>query len=220
MRTFILGCTAAALIACGGRTERQGGLEGPSAFETSAAYPTGSFGWNVGDLAPNMAFTGYLHVDPSTTIDPSERVGTVRLSDFYDADGSRGLTHLVVTIHDEWCGPSVEQEDFTNGADSYGANPGKQSFARDYAARGVRFLTLLQQGPQWPLDATVTDLASWAQKHEARVSEALLSSDELMLDVVEAEVPYTFVIDARTMRIEVVWVGFLGDLAKLDALLN
>jgi hypothetical protein len=218
---FLFGCAAATMMACGGHAESSTGLEAPSVSDSAPAYPTGDdFGWNVGNVAPNMAFTGYLHLDPTTTIDPNALVGTVRLSDFYDPHGSRGLTYLAVSVHDAWCPPSNTQEDFTNGANYTGQNTGLENFATSLAAKGVRFLTLLEQGMKYPEQATIDDLIEWDIHHQARVSEGLLAADELSMNVMGNEVPYNVIIDARTMKIVDVSVGFDPQMITLRVLVH
>ncbi|HEX4513978.1 MAG TPA: hypothetical protein VH054_10590 [Polyangiaceae bacterium] len=218
MRTFILGCGAAALIACGGRTDDKLGLEGPSSGTSAADYPAGDYGYDIGKVVPNVAFVGWEHTDPATTIDTkADPIGTVRISDFYDPSGLRGLTYLVVSVHVVWCAPSNEQDDFTNGANWTGGNTGGANFAERYASKGVRFMTLLEQGPTFGTDATLDDLRGWVTHHVARTSQALVSRDEMALDVVGPAWPYNMIVDLRTMRVVDTWLGFDVDNVELDA---
>ena len=216
MRALFL--AAAGSIACG-QADEKFGLEAPIASDEQEAYPSGDFGWNVDNVIPNMAFTGYLHLDPSTLVGRNG-IGTVRFSDFYDPDGSRGLRFLLVGIHDAWCPPSIDQEDFTNGTNYLQGNVMGESFALQYAPKGVRFLTLLQQGTHYQHDATISDLWIWMSQHGSRISEALLPSNELELNVIEVAVPYNIIIDTRTMRIKATYLGFEGSFPELDALLR
>lgn len=218
MRTFtFFGCAAAAtLIACGGRTDDvHSGLEGPTVEPNDVAYPSGDQGYDVGNVIPNVAFLGYEHLDPTTEIDTkAEDIGRVRFSDFYDPTGERGLTYLYVSLQYVWCGPSNEQDDFTNGANWTGANPG-YNYASQYASAGVRFVTLLADGPTYYVDATVNDLMLWVDHHKARVSEAILPHDELALNILGAVAPYNVIVDLRTMRVVDVEVGFDTRMAHL-----
>jgi hypothetical protein len=212
MRTLLLGCAAAALIACGGRTNEAHGLEGPTVEETSGAYPTGDFGYEVGKVLPNVAFLGYQHLDPDTAIDTAlDSVGVVHFSDYYDPDGARGLRYLVVAVQVGWCPPSNEEEDFVNGA---------SGAALKYEASGVRFMTLLQEGPAFGTDATEMDLLSWTKDHSARTTQALISHQEINLDVVGAAWPYNMIIDTKTMRVVATWLGFYYGFGPLDALIR
>jgi hypothetical protein len=213
MRTFIIGAAAAALIACGGRVgDVEHGLEGPTAGEQAADYPKGDYGYELGKIVPNVAFRGYEHLDPATTIDTkSEAIGTVRISDYYDPAGERGLSFLVVTVQVFWCGPSNQQDDATNSSGG---------FATEYAPSGVRFMTLLQQGPTFGIDATDQDLDKWIDLHKARTSQALISGAEMTLDVVGPAWPYNMIVDLRTMRIVATWLGFDYNNDELNALIR
>jgi hypothetical protein len=220
MRTIIFGCAAAALIACGGRMSGNGeGLAGPTVGGETADYPTGAQGFDVGDVVPNIAFVAYEHLDPTTKIDTgTDPIGAVRLSDFYDPIGERGLTFLYVSLQYVWCEPSNEQDDFTNGANYGGQNTGDASFASQYAAKGVRFMTLLADGPSVGTDATVQDLMNWVNHHEARISEGIIPHDELTMNVLGAAAPYNMIVDVRTMRVVDVAIGFDTSFSKLASL--
>lgn len=221
MRTIIFGCTAAALIACGGRTDEKYGLEGPSSEPTDVAYPKGEYGYDVGQVIPNVAFLGYEHLDPTTVIDTkTQDIGTVRFSDFYDPSGERGLTYLYVSIQYVWCGVSNTQDDLTNGANWTGANNVDPiiDFATQYEDRGVRFMTLLAAGPVARTDATIDDLMNWVTHHQARISEALVPSDQLTMNVLGDAAPYEMIVDLRTMRVVDTEIGFDWEMKKLAAL--
>ncbi len=222
MRNILFGCAAAALIACGGRTDVTYGLEGPTSGQDEATtdYPKGDYGYDVGKIVPNVAFLGWEHVDPMTLVDVAEPMGKVRMSDFYDPSGARGLSFLVVTVQVVWCEPSNEQDDFTNGANYTGANTAAANFATQYAPAGVRFMTLLEEGPVFGVDATLDDLRGWVTHHAARTSQALVSSDEMAIDVVGPVWPYNVIVDLRTMRIVATWIGFDIGNKTLNALIE
>ena len=221
MRSFIIVGCAAALIACGGRTDAQHGLEGPTSAETAVAYPSGDYGYDVGEIIPNVAFLGYEHLDPSTVIDTkTAAIGSVRFSDFYDPNGERGLTYLYVSVEYMWCAPSNEEEDFINGGNWAEENSLGVSFATKYAAKGVRFMTLLADGPTFGTDATVMDLTNWVERHESRDSEGLLPREELALNVLGPTGPYNMIVDVRTMRVVDVEIGFDSNFTKLASLLK
>jgi hypothetical protein len=221
MRTFIFGAAAAALIACGGRTDSKYGLEGPTTSgEETVDYPKGEYGYDVGSVVPNATFLGYEHMDPSTLVDPNVDVGRVRFSDFYDPDGARGLSFLVVVVQVVWCGPSNQQDDFTNGGNWTGTNGTAIDFATQYEHDGVRFMTLLQQGPTFGVDATMNDLQLWITHHKARTSQALVTGAEMMLDVVGAAWPYNMIVDLQTMRVVGTWLGFDYDNKTLNDLIR
>jgi hypothetical protein len=220
MRThFFLGCAAAALIACGGRTDEKHGLEGPTVGGETVDYPKGDQGYGVGSVIPNTAILGYEHLDTTTEIDTTTTdVATMHFADFYDPTGERGLTYLYVSIQYVWCGVSNQQEDFTNGGNWTGANTGGENFANEYASSGVRFMTLLAAGPTPGTDATVLDLTNWVTHHKSRISEGLLPQSELTIDVLGAAAPYNMIIDARTMRIVDIEIGFDTRFTKLASL--
>ena len=185
------------------------GLEGPTVGTETVDYPAGDQGYDLGSVVPNVAFLGYEHLDPSTEIDTSapDAFGRIRFSDFYDPHGERGVDFLYVSLQYAWCGPSNQQDDFTN-----------TTVASDYASKGVRFMTLLADGPVVGTDATVNDLMNWVNHHKSRISEGLLAHDELAVNVLGANAPYNMIVDVRTMRVVDVEIGFDMQFSKLASL--
>ncbi len=72
------------------------GAAGEGAPSTACTPPSGPYGTSVGDVIdPGLAWQGYVNDSGQAT--------TVRLADYYDCDGTRGVRALVVDESAQWC---------------------------------------------------------------------------------------------------------------------
>lgn len=220
--------------ACGGRTDRLEGLEGPTgepACDTNAygvCYPsdvgtaamqTDASGNVVarGDRIANFRFVGFPSPGAFAVDDVTE-ARTISLADFYDPAGQLGIKILHVMVNVRWCGPSNEEADFVSGANATGQNAGSAAFARELEPLGVRFLEILTDGLVIGHPATLDDLRAWVTQHEvdyaaavaggAQSSSGFLSTGELGPFFTNAAIPFNMVIDARSMEILYASTGF------------
>ena len=165
-------------------------------------YPTTGCGTEVGSVIANYTFTGRLKGKDTPT------AASIRLSDFYDPDGSKGNRFLVINVSALWC--------------VYCKEEAKQlpALKTTYGPKGVLFMTDLAQ----KLDSSAADQAD---------VDAWISSFALDTTVVNdptfvlgsaffdpAKMPLNLIVDLKTMKIVLKVIG--SDLptvtAKLDAL--
>jgi hypothetical protein len=202
--------------------------EQPPAATTSAAlaYPAAPYGLGIGSVIPNFDFQGYETPCPAgatSTCTPSQQVGVIHLSDFYNPHGldksyqpaspaeddrlfpagsgyaNAGKpkpTVLLVDVASVWCGP-CNQEAAT-------LLPMKHDL---YAACGGEFLLNLHDSATPGTTATPLNLKQWTGKY--RVNFPSVIDPEYKLDpLFQADAfPNNFVIDTTTMQIVFVIAG-------------
>jgi hypothetical protein len=85
------------VAACSSASGSAGGAAG-----APCTPPAGPYGTSVGDVVdPSLAWQGY--------VDDSGQTTTVRLRDYYDCNGSRGVRALVIDESALWCGDCQSQ---------------------------------------------------------------------------------------------------------------
>src|SRR5215472_16178311 len=96
-------------------------------------YPAGPYGTTVGStLPPTLVWQGYA---PGASA-----ASTIRVTDFYDCDGSKGINALLMDTSAQWCVPCQgEATDIPHWMSASG--PG----AANWSALGVQVLTLVIQ---------------------------------------------------------------------------
>jgi hypothetical protein len=145
-------------------------------------YPAGPYGVAVGKtLSPDLQWQGFL---PNATT-PS----TIKISDLYDCDGSKGLNAIVVDSAGQWCvacqGIAME---IPNWLSSKGEN---------YTKLGIQILNLVIQNNDYE-PATITTAQQWRD---------LFSLDSIYVTAdpndtfPTNELPYELLIDPRTMKV-------------------
>src|SRR5207302_10685283 len=83
----------------GARTE---GEERGTAGASACQYPAGPYGLRVGDVIdPSLTWQGYAE----NATAPS----TIRITDLFDCDGSRGIHALLIDNSTQWCEPCQEE---------------------------------------------------------------------------------------------------------------
>lgn len=158
------------------------------AGEASAyTYPPSPYGMRVGTTVPDTAFIGWRN--PSATGFEPDAVETIRFSDFYDPDGTKGIKLIYVISSAEWCPPCrQEYSSFKNtGA------------AIDYKAKGVAFLgTLFQQNNEEPADYATGK--RWGDQYSVNFPFVVDPTHKASLFATSGAIPFNFIIDARTME--------------------
>jgi hypothetical protein len=61
--------------------------------KVALVYPDGPYGKNTGDILPNLSWDGYRNGTEWTTIS---------MLDYYDPDGSKGVTAIKVNLTAQW----------------------------------------------------------------------------------------------------------------------
>ena len=188
-------------LGCSSSTD-DGGTPTDKCKAAGTNYPTTGCGTEIGSVIANYTFTGRLKGKDTPT------AATIRLSDFYDPDGSKGNRYLVINVSALWCVYCKEEAKQLPGLKT------------TYGPKGVLFMTDLAQ----KLDSSAADQAD---------VDAWISSFALDTTVVNdptfvlgsaffdpAKMPLNLIVDLKTMKIVLKVIG--SDLptvtAKLDAL--
>ncbi len=149
---------------------------------TGCVYPAGPYGVAVNKvLDPTLQWTGYV---PGATT-PS----TVKITDLYDCDGTKGLNAIVVDSAGQWC---VACQGIAQEIPSWLSTKGD-----NWTKLGVQILNLVIQNNDYE-PATVTTAQQWR--------------DLFMLDTIYVvadpsdtfptnALPYELLIDPRTMKV-------------------
>jgi hypothetical protein len=183
---------ALTLGACGtNKPELPSGLSEPEACVV-AGYPAGPYGTEPGAVAENACFEGWLRPDrvahEQATLEP------VRLSDFYDPTGARGVRLLLVNTSALWCSACrIEHETLGERA-------------REFADRGLVVLSALFQGNDRK-PATLRDLTLWVETYETDFPMVLDPDYSFGLYASAETAPLNLVIDPRSMRILQKFIG-------------
>ena len=165
-------------------------------FRPLADYPSGPYGSEQGSIIADHAFLGWR--DPVRSGFDANRLEEVRLSDFYDPRG--GQTELlVINASAVWC-PACRSEMSTID---------QRNLAALYRERNVVLLcTLFEDRSGAP--AKPSDLALWGNGLNFQVEFPLVLDPGLKLGPYFAEsvTPLNLVIDAHTMEILEVYMGY------------
>jgi hypothetical protein len=148
-------------------------------------YPSGPYGIAVGSvLSPTLEWQGYA---PNATT-PS----TLKTTNIYDCDGSKGINAIVVLSSAQWCVACQQEAEFIP---SWLASSGP--IAGSWNALGVQVLTLVTQtnqnepatlatAEQWRTENSVTDVWVVADPGDTFPSDTI---------------PHDLLIDPRTMKV-------------------
>jgi hypothetical protein len=157
----------------------------PSADPGPTDYPRGPYGMEEGNVFPDVTLQGYHAAAGAWT--------TIKLKDYYDADGSRGIRGLYLTIAAPWCEACVAE--------------GKtlpDRYANEYKAKGARFLAAVAQDDahQPATQKTVDDWISvFKTNYDIAADGSLQTAPKNSQGGGSIALPYSYVIDPRTMRI-------------------
>jgi AhpC/TSA family len=178
-----------------------GSAGGPAvAGPTSSAYalyPAGPYGTGRGAHIANLTFLGWKHPD-AAAYDP-KRFETVRLSDFYDPEGTSGIKLLAINASAVWCSVCRSEYEDMNTNDTYAT----------YRAKGVEFLgTLFEDNSYYP--AQPADLKTWGSvsTHAVKFPLVLDPSFKMGAYFDSDATPLNMLVDVRTMTIVSVTMGY------------
>lgn len=147
-------------------------------------YPSGPYGLSAGSVVANLTLNGY-------------RAGTgawgpMKIAEYYDPTGARGVKGLLITVSAAWCAPCREE-----------AKDLVAMYAPTYKPRGARFLTaMIEDTSRNP--ATQATVDSWIKM--AAINFDIVADPAAQL-FGGTGLPYNFVVDPRTMKITKTWSG-------------
>lgn len=180
-----LGVALGAVVGCGSATSApasgaaDAGVETPPDEPPPSPPPKPRYGLQPGDIAPNIRLAGYR--EDGTTL------SMFSLSELADADGSKGIHAIVLTLGALSCPDCIRE-----------GRALSDDYAQLYRARGARFVSLL--GPDLQADpVAIHSLDTW---RKVAVRSYTVLSDDLWEFVGGApQFPYTIVIDPRSMKV-------------------
>jgi len=203
---FLLGLLALPISGCGSDSEsardfdRSGGSSssgsnGSAPGVAIVRYPTAPYGTTPGSVVENFQFLGWK--SPGAANYEESAFERVSLSDFYDPEGQRGIKLIVLNGSAVWCGVCRSEANDISTRNIYA----------QYKQRGVEFVWSLFEdasgNPAKPLD-----LANWANNYEVDFPMVLDPSLKLGSFFSADATPLNLLIDARTMRIVSVMLGY------------
>jgi hypothetical protein len=163
-------------------------------------YPAGPYGTGEGSTLENFAFLGWR--DPVAAGYDQTKLEQVRLSEFYDPSGSKGIKLIWINASAVWCSVCrSEMRDIKNNG-----------VRAEFAPKGVQLVVTLfednKSGPARPLD-----LHNWGSAKEHAIDFPLLLDPGFKLGAFFSSdaTPLNMLVDARTMRVLDETMGYSAD---------
>jgi hypothetical protein len=165
-------------------------------FAPAQAYPPGPYGHGVGAVIENLEFIGWS--DPAGVDYDVDQLAPVRLGDFYDPNGAE-TELLVLNASAVWCVVCQGEMRDMNTNGTYTA----------FRSRKVQVLSTLFEDAQ-SNPAKPSDLKLWGSSSVRQIAFPLVLDPALKMGVYFSSdaTPLNLVIDARTMRILHVMMGY------------
>jgi thiol-disulfide isomerase/thioredoxin len=202
----VLAAMATCAMACsssGGGSSATTGTMDCQPPGSTGTYLTGSTcGTEVGDTIANLAFKGRASGITSPQV-------TMQLSDWYDPDGKKGLTYLVIDVSALWCTYCKEEA------------PQIAGMAAKYGPKGVVFFTDVAQDANRN-NATDADVDAWIQTYKMVTPVGTDPNFALGAFFDPNSMPLNMIIDLRTMTIvkKITGEGLPQVQAELDSRLG
>lgn len=186
----------------GGVTTGAGGAGGADGGAQACVYPTENIGNSMGQVvSESLAWQGYP--------ENSAVVSEIKIADYFDCDGSRGINALLVIESALWCPNCQSEAQLLNSKMDGG-----------WKAMGIHVLTLVIEGIEQLTPATMEDVTTWKTTYELN-STAVAADPAFKLQPsggATIGLPYIHVIDPRTMQVTHVQEGFSPEHPELEAL--
>jgi hypothetical protein len=145
-------------------------------------YPEGPYGLKVTNIFPNLTLPGYKDAQ-------GDWIDTMSMLDYYDPDGSRGITGIYFVVGAQWCPPCNTEADHL-----------PLWWTTSYKDRGARFVTaIIEDSTHKP--ATQLTVDSWIKKHHINFDIWLDSTSSALPKTGSVGLPFNYLIDPRTMKI-------------------
>lgn len=170
--------------------------EGTGATAYRAPYPDPPYGTEQGAIIEDFRFLGWTN--PVAQAYDTHRLQALSLASYYDPKGQDGVKYVVITAAAVWCSACrYEWQELT---------PQK---LQPYEDRGVVFFgTLFEDNDAYP--AEPKDLVAWAKNFKVTFPFVLDPAFKLGAFFNREATPMTMVVDARTMKILWIQVGWLA----------
>jgi thiol-disulfide isomerase/thioredoxin len=177
------------------------GEPGPDIARSACVYPAGPFGTALGKVvSPNLTWDGY--------IDGSQTVGTLKMSDLHDCDGSKGLNAILVVQAAQWCGVCKSE-----------ASHLEANMTGGWMQSGIRAIELIIETSSGA-PATTTTAKQWRDAYKLNHVAVLADPKFTFAHSGTNGLPVRTIIDPRTMQIVEKLEGGGPIDAELDALVT
>jgi hypothetical protein len=190
-----------AQLGAGGDGGSGGGDEAASGGSTTTApacaYPMGTVGTTLGSLVnSNLTWQGFP--------EGADQATTIRITDYLDCDGSRGINALLVDTSATWCEAcQVEAKTFD------------AKIANGWQQKGIHVLTLMVENAA-SQPATLQTAQQWKQTYQLTTAVAADPGYSFVGSSSSIGLPLEVVVDPRTMKIVDREEGYSGDYSKLE----
>lgn len=195
---------ASLLAACGGSPADEGksfdngaagSTSGGNGTSGTAAYPAGPYGSEIGSTVQNLEFLGWQN-PAAAGFDPS-KFKPIRLSDYYNPDGTKPAKALMINVSARWCVVCKgEYADFR-----------ASSRYESLKAKGVEFVgVLFEDANQEP--AKPADVQWWAQTYQVEFPFLIDPGFKMGAYFSADATPLNMVVDTRTMKITAKVLGY------------
>ncbi len=148
----------------------------------TCTYPKGPYGVGLDEvLSPNSSWQGYAANDTAVT--------TMKMSDLFDCDGSKGINAIMIDVSAGWCA-ACETQAHDEG-----------QLVSQYDAAGVKTITLLiMDAAENP--ATTQTALDWRTTYDL-LDVGVYADPNFLLQPNEQSIglPITYIVDPRTMKI-------------------
>jgi hypothetical protein len=169
-----------------------GGDDGSSPPQQCSGWPSGKIGLMEGYVVPrSLSWQGYLA--------GTETLTTIKISDYYDGDGSKGINAILIDESATWCGPCNQEAPVI-----------EQAMKGQWGPDGVRVLTLMVENANHQRADTSTAL-QWIGIHNLTSVDVAADPTFMFGSVTGTNgLPTNVLIDPRTMKIQKITPGFSG----------
>lgn len=163
-------------------------------------YPAGPYGTGVGATLQDFAFLGWH--DPVAAQYDTSKLEQVRLSEYYDPDGTRGIKLLWINASAVWCSVCrSEMKDIKNN-----------QVRAQFEPKGVQLMvTLFEDNRSGP--AKPSDLQNWGKLPDHSIDFPLVLDPGFKLGTffTSDATPLNMLVDARTMKVVSLTMGYSAD---------
>ena len=182
----------------------QASTGGAGGSSQAAPYPDGPYGYNVGDtLGPDQTFYGYPNPQKANF---GGDLQPIKLSDFYDPDGSKGIKVILFDVGAVWC-QYCRQEESEILSKGYYAT---------YKPKGAEFFSVLFEAADGS-PSKPSDLQTWTKTYQSDYPNAIDPGFWFGHFFNSNAAPLNMFVNARTMKIIDEQLGY-GQAAQWSAL--
>jgi hypothetical protein len=168
-------------------------------------YPEGPYGTSLGAIIQNFEFLGWR--DPVANEYDPEKFERVSMADFYDPTGE--TTKLIwLNASAVWC--SVCRSEYRDLRD--------QGVVANYSEKGIKFVSAIFEDNNYD-PSTPNDLKYWGQLFSVEFPMVLDPGFKLGAFFDADATPMNMLIDARTMKVIRIDMGYGRSFAYLDTAL-